>query len=157
MVRTRLVARQGDGTVRRAGQRRVDSATVVIDPRLPEELRDALVRAGGKLVPYQGPVPARRRRPTARGCAFAAGIFFILAIAGVGTGSGALAYVMLMFAWHRLPDGAARPPSATEIEAAHAPVTQHRRTCCRAPTSTPSTGSCGSERSTRGTGLPAPT
>lgn len=120
-------ARQGDGTVRRAANYR-DGATVIIDPKLPKELRDALANAGGRLVPYQGPVPAPTW-PTnsARGCAFVAGIFFILAIAGVGTGSGALAYTMLMFACSGLLMALVGRPSAKEVEAAHAPVTQHRQ------------------------------
>lgn len=120
-------ARQGDGTMRRAANDR-DSATVVIDPKLPKELRDPLARAGGKLVPYQGPVPAPTW-PTSstRGCAFLAGIFLILAVAGVGTGSGALAYTMLMFACSGLLMALVGRPSAKEVDAAHAPVTQHRR------------------------------
>ena len=121
------VARQGDGTRRRAAYH-VDNATVVVDPRLPRDVRDALVRAAGKLVPYQGPVPA----PTspingARGCSFFAGIFFVVAIAGVGAGNPALAYTMLMFAGAGILMTMLGRPSAREIGAAHAPVTQHRR------------------------------
>jgi hypothetical protein len=72
-------------------------------------------------------VPAPRW-PTSstRGCAFVAGIFFILAIAGVGSGSGALAYTMLMFAGSGLLMALLGRPSAKEIGAAQAPVTQHR-------------------------------
>jgi hypothetical protein len=121
------VARQGDGTVREVA-RHVDSATVIIDPRLTAELREALIRAGRKLVPYQGPVPSPVS-PTngAKGCAFIAGFFFVLAIAGVGAGNGALAYTMLMFAGTGLVMTLLGRPSAREITAAHAPVTQHRR------------------------------
>jgi hypothetical protein len=120
------VARQGDGTVRRSA-RHVDSATVVIDPKLPAEIRDALVRAGGKLVPYQGPVPVPASPANAaRGCSFFAGIFFVVAIAGVGAGNPALAYTMLMFAGAGLLMAMLGRPSAGEIGAAHAPVTQHR-------------------------------
>jgi hypothetical protein len=120
------VARRDDGTVRRAAKH-LDSATVVIDPKVPAEMRDALAKAGRKLVPYRGPVPPPAS-PTggAQGCAFLAGIFFVLAIVGVGTGSGALAYTMLMFAGAGLLMSLLGRPSAREIEAAHAPVTQHR-------------------------------
>jgi hypothetical protein len=121
------VWRQGDGTRRRVAYP-VDNATVVVDPRLPRDVRDALVRASGKLVPYQGPVPA----PTspingARGCSFFAGIFFVVAIAGVGAGNPALAYTMLMFAGAGILMTMLGRPSAREIGAAHAPVTHHRR------------------------------
>jgi hypothetical protein len=121
------VAGQGDGTVRRSA-RHIDSATVVIDPKLPRYVRDALLRAAGTLVPYQGPVPAPTSPANgARGCTFLAGVFFILAIAGVGAGNGALAYTMLMFAGTGLLVTMLGRPSTREIEAAHAPVTQHRR------------------------------
>jgi hypothetical protein len=121
------VARQGDGTVRGVA-RHVDSATVIIDPRLTTELREALIRAGRKLVPYQGPVPAPVSPANgAKGCAFIAGFFLVLAIAGVGAGNGALAYTMLMFAGTGLIMTLLGRPSAREITAAHAPVTQHRR------------------------------
>jgi hypothetical protein len=121
------VWRQGDGTGRRVAYP-VDNATVVVDPRLPRDVRDALFRASGKLVPYQGPVPA----PTspingARGCSFFAGIFFVVAIAGVGAGNPALAYTMLMFAGAGILMTMLGRPSAREVGAAHAPVTQHRR------------------------------
>jgi hypothetical protein len=120
------VARPGDGTVRRSA-RHVDSATVVIDPKVPAEMRDSLVRAGGKLVPYQGPVPVPASPANAaRGCSFFAGIFFVVAIAGVGAGNPALAYTMLMFAGAGLLMMMLGRPSAREIGAAHAPVTQHR-------------------------------
>jgi len=121
------VARQGDGTVRRSANH-VDSATVVIDPKVAAELRNALVGAGPKLVPYQGPVPAPATPANgARGCAFLAGIFLVLALAGVGAGNGALVYTMLMSAGVGLLMALLGRPSAREIAAAHAPVTQHRR------------------------------
>ncbi len=121
------VARQGDGTVRKSAGH-LDSATVVIDPSLPRDVRDALVRAGGKLVPYRGPAPAPASPANgARGCSFFAGIFFVVAIAGVGAGNGALAYTMLMFAGAGLLMTMLGRPSASEVRAAHAPVTQHRR------------------------------
>jgi hypothetical protein len=122
------VARQGnDETVRRMAKH-IDKATVVIDPSLPRDLRDALVRAGGKLVPYRGPAPAPVSPANgARGCSFFAGIFFVVAIAGVGAGNGALAYTMLMFAGAGLLMTMLGRPSAREIRAAHAPVTEHRR------------------------------
>ena len=121
------VERQGDETVRRTAKH-VDKATVVIDPSLPRDLQDALVRAGGKLVPYRGPAPAPASPANgARGCSFFAGIFFVVAIAGVGAGNGALAYTMLMFAGAGLLMTMLGRPSAREIRAAHAPVTQHRR------------------------------
>lgn len=118
---------QDDGTVRKADGH-VDSATVVIDPKLPRNIQDALARASDKLVPYQGPVP----EPTtpangARGCSFFAGIFFVVAIAGVGAGNGAVAYTMLVFAGASLLMTMLGRPSAREVEAAHAPVTEHRR------------------------------
>jgi hypothetical protein len=120
------VARQGDGIVPGAG-RHVDSATVVIDPRLPAEARDALARAGRRLVPYQESVlsPAAPAR-AARGCAVISGLFFILAIAGVGLGSDGVAYLMLMFAGTGMLMALVGRPSAREVETAQAPVTQHR-------------------------------
>jgi hypothetical protein len=121
-----LVAGLGDDSVPGLGER-VDSATVVIDPGLPEEQRDALCQAGGKLVPYRGPVPAPASSAnSAHGCAFAAGFFFVLAIVGAGTGNGAVAYVMLMFAGTGFLMSLLGRSSATEIEAARAPITQHR-------------------------------
>jgi hypothetical protein len=121
------VARHGDGTGRRADNH-VDSATVVIDPKLPSNIRDALARAGERLVPYQGPVPeAMMPANGARGCSFFAGIFFVVAIAGVGAGNGAVAYTMLVFAGASLLMTMLGRPSAREVEAAQAPVTQHRR------------------------------
>jgi len=121
------VTRQGDGTVPRA-DRHVDSATVVIDPKLPRTIREALARASEKLVPYQGPVPEATTPPNgARGCAFFAGIFLVVAIAGVGAGNGAVAYTMLVFAGASMLMTMLGRPSAREVEAAHAPVTKHRR------------------------------
>ena len=63
----------------------------------------------------------------ARGCSFFAGIFFVVAIAGVGAGNGAVAYTMLVFAGASLLMTMLGRPSAREVEAAHAPVTEHRR------------------------------
>jgi hypothetical protein len=121
------VARQGDSTVRKSASH-LDSATVVVDPKLPKNIQDALVRAGEKLVPYQGPVPAPTTPANgARGCSFFAGIFLVVAIAGVGAGNGAAAYTMLVFAGASLLMTLLGRPSAREIEAAHAPVTKHRR------------------------------
>jgi hypothetical protein len=121
------VSRQGDGTVRRAAKH-VDKATVVIDPSLPWDVREALVRAGGRLVPYRGPVPAPALPANgARGCSFFAGIFFVVAIAGVGAGNPALAYTMLMFAGAGILMTMLGRPSAREVRTAHAPVTHHRR------------------------------
>ena len=105
----------------------IDSATVVIDPKLPAEMRETLARASGKLVPYQGPVPDPASPVgNARGCAFVAGLFFVLSIVGAGTGSGSVAYVMLMFAGTGLLMSLLGRPNAREVEAARAPVTQHR-------------------------------
>jgi hypothetical protein len=106
----------------------LDSATVVTDPELEPEVRDALVRAGGNLVPYRGPVPA----PTipvggARGCGFLAGVCLVLAVMGAASGSPALASTMLMFAGTGLLISLLGRPGAGEIAAAHAPITQHRR------------------------------
>jgi hypothetical protein len=115
------VSRQGDGTVRRAAKH-IDKATVVIDPSLPWDVREALVRAGGRLVPYRGPVPAPALPANgARGCSF-----FVVAIAGVGAGNPALAYTMLMFAGAGILMTMLGRPSAREVRTAHAPVTQHR-------------------------------
>jgi hypothetical protein len=136
------VARQGDGDdVRRVAEHvarahgarahgaraHVDSATVVIDPKLPDATREALVRAGRKLVPFQGPVPVPASPAgNVRGCAFVAGLFFILSIVSAGTGSGSVAYVMLMFAGTGLLMSLLGRPNAKEVEAAHVPVTEHR-------------------------------
>jgi hypothetical protein len=120
------IEQQGDGAASRSGEH-VDSATVVIDPKLPGELREALGKAGAKLVPYQGPVPdATPMAGGARGCAFIAGFFFVFAVVGAGVGSGALAYVMLMFAGTGFLMSLLGRPSSAEVEAAHAPISQHR-------------------------------
>jgi hypothetical protein len=121
------VARRTGGTVDNAADH-LDSATVVTDPGLEPEVRDALVRAGGNLVPYQGPVPP----PTmpvggARGCGFLAGVCLVLAVMGAASGSPALASTMLMFAGTGLLISLLGRPGAGEIAAAHAPVSQHRR------------------------------
>jgi hypothetical protein len=119
-------ARRSDGSECRTGKH-VDAATVVIDPKLPEETREALAKAGRKLVPYAGPVPAPASPASgARGCAFVAGVFVVLAIVGAGTGGGAFAYVMLMFAGTGLLMSLVGRPSGREITAARAPVIQHR-------------------------------
>jgi hypothetical protein len=117
-------ARQGDDGV---GEACLDSATVVVDPELPKDIRDALARAGSRLVPYQGPVPAATL-PTnsARGCAFLAGVFFVLAVLGALAGNAAFASTMVMLAATGIPFVLAGRPSAGEIAAALAPVTQHR-------------------------------
>jgi hypothetical protein len=120
-------ARQGDESVRRAINY-VDSATVVVDPGLPREIRDALARAGGKLVPYQGPVPAPTLpASSARGCAFLAGVFFVMAVLGTLAGNAAFASMMVMLAATVIPFALAGRLSAKEVAAAKAPVTHHRR------------------------------
>jgi hypothetical protein len=121
------ITRQEDETMRRAATH-LDGATVVIDPDLPKEMRDALTRSGGKLVPYRGPVPAlpsHARR--IRGCAVVAALFFGLAIIGGAAGNLAFAFVMLMVATTGFPLALANRPSAKEIAAAQVPVTAHRR------------------------------
>jgi len=106
----------------------LDSATVVTDPELEPEVRNALVRAGGNLVPYRGPVPAPTMPPGgARGCGFLAGVCLVLAVMGAASGSPALASTMLMFAGTGLLISLLGRPGAGEIAAAHAPITQHRR------------------------------
>ena len=53
------IARQGDqDKAARRAVTHLDSATVVVDPGLPKEMREALAGSGLKLVPYRGPVPA---------------------------------------------------------------------------------------------------
>ena len=117
-------ARPGDDGV---GKACLDSATVVIDPGLPRELRDALARAGSKLVPYQGPVPdVTLPVNSARGCAFLAGVFFVLAVLGALADNAAFASTMIMLAATGIPFVLAGRPSAAEIATAHAPITQHR-------------------------------
>jgi len=106
----------------------LDSATVIVDPGLPREMRDALLAAGGKLVPYRGPVP-EPMSPTngARGCAFLVGVFFVLAILGVAADNPVFASMMVMLAASGIPIVLAGRPSARETAAVQAPVTQHRR------------------------------
>ena len=76
------IARQGDqDKAARRAVTHLDSATVVVDPGLPKEMREALAGSGLKLVPYRGPVPA----PTspvnrAQGCAVLSVLFFSFAI-----------------------------------------------------------------------------
>jgi hypothetical protein len=120
------IARQEDETVRRAAH--IDGATVVIDPDLPREMRDALARSGGNLVPYRGPVPAPPSPASRiRGCAVLTGLFFGLAILGGAVGNLAFAFVMLMVAATGFPLALANRPSDEETAAAQVPVTQHRR------------------------------
>src|SRR5689334_5238965 len=117
-------ARPGDDGL---GKACLDSATVVVDPELPKNIRDALARAGSKLVPYQGPVPAVTLPVnSARGCAFLAGVFFVLAVLGALAGNAAFASTMIMLAATGIPFVLAGRPSAAEIATAHAPITQHR-------------------------------
>lgn len=121
-----LARRTGD-TVDNAADH-LDSATVVTDPELEPEIRDALLRAGGNLVPYRGPVPAPNMPVGgARGCGFLAGVCLVLAVMGAASGSPALASTMLMFAGTGLLISLLGRPGAGEIAAAHAPITQHRR------------------------------
>ena len=118
-------ARPGDDGL---GKACLDSATVVVDPELPKNIRDALARAGSKLVPYQGPVPAVTLPVnSARGCAFLAGVFFVLAVLGALAGNAAFASTMIMLAATGIPFVLAGRPSASEIAAAHAPIAHHRR------------------------------
>jgi hypothetical protein len=116
-----------DRRVARAHSAHIDSATVVIDPKLPAETREALAKAGAKLVPFRGPVPdPASPAGSTRGCAWVALFFFVLAVVGAGTGSAAVACVMLMFAGTGLLMSLLGRPSSREVEAARAPVTQHR-------------------------------
>ena len=105
-----------------------DSAAVVVDPDLPKATREVLVRSAGKLIPYQGPVPpAVRPVNGARGCAFLAGIAFVLAILGIAADNPVFASMMVMLAVSGIPFVLAGRPSTWEIEAARAPVDAHRR------------------------------
>ncbi|HEY6497557.1 MAG TPA: hypothetical protein VIZ43_30120 [Trebonia sp.] len=105
----------------------LDSATVVVDPALPREMWELLVRSGGRLVPYQGPVPeAASPAGRARGCAVLTGLFFAFAILGGAAGNLAFAFVMLMIAVTGFPLALAARPSEREIAAALLPITQHR-------------------------------
>src|ERR1700722_16055929 len=80
-----LARRTGD-TVDNAADH-LDSATVVTDPELEPEIRDALLRAGGNLVPYRGPVPLPNMPAGgARGCGFLAGVCLVLAVMGAASG-----------------------------------------------------------------------
>jgi len=154
-MRTRGSRVRGDGTVRRPA-RHVYSATVVIDPKLPRYVRDTLMGAAGSLVPYQGPVPA----PTSAGqrCPWVhvprGGLLHPGRSRASGRATARSATRCSCSPGTGLLVTMLGRPSAREIEAAHAPVTQHRRYVLPSTTSTPSTGSCGSERSTRGTGSP---
>ena len=64
---------------------------------------------------------------SARGCAFLAGVFFVLAVLGALAGNAAFASTMVMLAATGIPFVLAGRPSGSEILAAHAPITQHRR------------------------------
>lgn len=122
-----LGRQDGDRSVRGAATH-LDSATVIVDPDLPKEVREALARAAGKLVPYQGPVPPPTPPASSgRGCAFLAGVFFVLAILGVAAQSDAFATTMLLLAATAIPMVLAGRPTAKAIAEAYAPVTQHRR------------------------------
>jgi hypothetical protein len=121
------LARQRDGAGRRAATD-IDSATVVVDPQLPREMRDALAGATGKLVPYQGPVPVPvSPRNGAGGCMVIAGIFFFVATLGFVNGASGGGYTMLALGAVVTLFALLARPSGRDIAAAHAPVTQHRR------------------------------
>ncbi len=117
----------GDGAVRRAASD-IDAAAVVVDPALPEELRDALARPKGKLVPYAGPVPAPRKPESgAGGCAVFAVLFFFLATLGLLHGGSNGAYAMLALGGLATLSALLVRPGSTEIVAARVPVSHHRR------------------------------
>jgi hypothetical protein len=105
----------------------IDSATVVIDPALPAELRAALTERSGRLVPYQGPVPAPEGPASSVGCfAFLAGLFFTLAALAVAHGGGG-DYTLFAIGGLSAMLALLARPRARDVAAAHAPVTQHRR------------------------------
>jgi hypothetical protein len=117
---------EGDGAPSRAATD-IDSATVVIDPALPAELRMALAARTGKLVPYQGPVPAPEGPASSVGCfAFLAGLFFTLAALAVAHGGGGDYTLFAIGALSAMLALLARP-RARDVAAAHSPVTEHRR------------------------------
>lgn len=121
------LARPAGSSARGAATAR-DSAAVVVDPSLPKEAREALARAGGRLVAYRGPVPEPASPAHgARGCAFMVGIAFVLAVLGVAAGNPVFASMMIMVAASGIPFVLAGRPSAREVAAARAPVTEHRR------------------------------
>jgi len=120
------LARQGDGAARHAASH-LDSATVVIDPGLPQDMQAALTKAGTVLVPYQGPVPELQRPASSvGGCASVAGVFFVIALIGAVNGGGGLTYTMLIFAGIALLTAVFDRPGAKEIAAAQAPINLHR-------------------------------
>jgi hypothetical protein len=119
--------RQGTGGERRAPTD-LDCATVVIDPQLPVELRYALANGGGRLVPYQGPVPVPvTPRNGAGGCLVIAGIFFFVATLGFVNGAAGGGYTMLAVGGIATLFALLARPGARDVAAAHAPVTEHRR------------------------------
>ena len=121
------LARQGKGAERRAATD-VDSATVVIDPQLPLDMRNELANAAGKLVPYQGPVPVPESpRNGAGGCLVVAGIFFFVATLGFVNGATGGGYTMLAVGGIATLFALLARPGARDVAAAHAPVTLHRR------------------------------
>jgi hypothetical protein len=121
------LGRERNGVQRRAPTD-LDSATVVIDPQLSVEMRDALTVAGGRLVPYQGPVPAPvSPRNEAGGCLVIAGIFFFVATLGFVNGAVGGAYTMLAVGGVATLFALLARPGARDVAAARAPVTEHRR------------------------------
>jgi hypothetical protein len=124
------LARQGDtdadGALSRAATD-IDSAAVVIDPGLPDDMREALAARTGRLVPYQGPVPPPEGPPSSVGCfAFLAGLFFTLAALAVAHGGGG-DYTLFAIGGLSAMLALLARPRARDVAAAHAPVTQHRR------------------------------
>lgn len=121
------LARQEDGGVRRAAAP-LDSATVVVDPTLPEETRHALLTAGRKLIPYRGPVPAPPSPVRgSHGCMSLVVLFFVFAILGTAGGNYVFASMMIMLAASGVPIVLASRPTARDIAALRAPFTEHRR------------------------------
>ena len=121
------LTRQGEGAARRAATD-IDSATVVVDPQLSRDMRDALTNSNGRLVPYQGPVPAPvSPRNGAGGCMVIAGIFFFVSTLGFVNGAAGGGYTMLALGAIVTLFALLARPSGRDVAAAHAPVTQHRR------------------------------
>jgi hypothetical protein len=121
------LARQDDGGVRGAAAP-LDSATVVVDPALPAETRDALLAAGRKLIPYRDPAPSPP--PSSRGahgCMSLVALFFVFAILGTAGGNYVFASLMIMLAASGVPIVLASRPTARDIAALRAPFTEHRR------------------------------
>jgi hypothetical protein len=121
------LAGQGKGAERRAPTD-LDSATLVVDPLLPADMRYALACASGKLVPYSGPVPdPESPRNGASGCLVIAGIFFFVATLGFVNGATGGGYTMLAVGGIATLFALLARPGARDVAAARAPVTQHRR------------------------------